>query len=288
MLNTQPLNTAQLNALTPTPSGIGAVSYDALEFEGYSLQPSSGSILSEIIDSESGPSRETPYFNLPRYDGGQFLGDYFRERHIKVRGIISASTSALLEQALDTFKQTLTFREGDLDRKQAGTGAVRRIRATLVNTDAIFARREGYHITFCPFDLDFLSLEPMWHDVDYTAATYENIQLVGGNGIGAENLGTYKVQPVLAIIVESDTAATGLTILNETNGDQIAATGISIVAGDVIIMDSEAKSFTKNGVELDYTGSFPEMPTDTNDITITGTGTSLVVTATLKFKNAYL
>ena len=287
MLNTQPLNTAQLNSLTPTPEGEGVVLYDDLEFNGYSLQPGDGTIVTETIECDSAPTRETPNYSIPRYDGGAFLGDYFRQRRVFARGIISRATSALLEVALDEFKQAMTLREGNLDRKQPGTGAVRRCRATLVNTDAMFSRREGFHITFCPFDLEFLCLEPMWHDVDYTETVLENIELVGGYGFGAENDGTYKTQPVLIAIVESAAAATGISLRNETNGESISVTA-NLVAGDIVIIDSELKSFTINGVEVDYSGAFLEIPTGANDLTLTATGTSLVATVTLKFKNAYL
>jgi hypothetical protein len=288
MLNTQPLNTAPLNSLTPTPEGAGAVVYDDLMFNGYSLQPGDSSLVTETIESDSAPTRETPSFNTPRYDGGSFLGDYFRQRRVRARGIISAATSALLEVALDEFKQAMTAREGNLDRKQPGTGDVRRIRATLVNTENIFARREGFHITFCPFDLEFLSLEPMWHDIDYTSLTFESVDLAPGYGIAAENVGTYKTQPVIVLIVESATAATGLAFSNTTTDEEISASGLTIAAGDIIVIDSEAKSFTLNGVEVDYDGAFPELASGDNVLSLTATATALVTTATLKYKNAYL
>lgn len=284
MLNSLLLNTAMLNAGTPVPTALTAADYDALEFNGYSLQDSD-TISSEIL-AFSAPARELVTFRTPRSDGGGWNGDFFRERRIKVSGIIKATTSALLETELDTFKKNMVTSRGNLDLKV--NGEVRRIVATLENPQDMFMRRQGYHITFSPYDLTFLALEPMWHSIDYTERASENVsQLAFTDDI--EVTGSYKAQPVVVLIVEAATAVTAINFTNNTNGDEIEITpsgGFSV--GDVLIVDAEEKSVMLNGVEIDYDGVFPELEIGTNNYTITTTGTSVQYTATVKYRETYL
>lgn len=282
MLNTLQLNTAMLNAGTPVPFILTAADYDDLEFNGVSLQDSSH--ISSVIQAFSTPSRELVTFRTPRDDGGGWNGDYFRERRIKVSGIIKKSTSALLETEIDNFKRYMTAAQGNLDLKV--NSEVRRIVATLENPQDMFARREGYHITFTPFDMTFLALEPMWHALDYTSETYEDITNLSYPE-DIEVTGSYKANPVIIILLQSASSVTDITFTNSTNGNVIALSS-SFSAGDAIIIDSENKSVTINGTEVDYDGIFPKLEVGTNEFTIDTTGSSVEFTATVKYKPTYL
>ena len=56
-----------------------------------------------------------------------------------------------------------------------------------------------------------------------------------------------------------------------------------IVESDILIIDSETKTVTKNGVELDYTGVFPVFEPGTNSYYIDFTGVAVVdIQVTLK------
>lgn len=282
MLNTLLLNTAMLNSGTPTPFALTASDYDDIEFNDYSLQTD------DIISSEflafSAPSRDVLTFKTPRADGGGWNGDYFRDREIKVGGIIEKATSTLLETELDTFKQKMNKARQYFVMKV--NGEVRRIIATLKNPQDMFAKREGYHITFSPFSMTFLAVEPMWHAVDYESVTIEDIATLAYPS-EIEVSGTYKAQPVIGIIVQAATAITALTFGNITNGDEVTITR-TFIAGDVLVIDAEEKSLTVNGAEVEYDGVFPELEVGTNEFTITATGTSIEYTATVKYKPTYL
>lgn len=282
MLNALILNTAMLNAGTPVPFAVTASDYDNLEFEGFSLQDTEH--ISTLIDAWSAPTRELVTFNIPRADGGGWNGDYFRKREVVVSGIIQKDTAAELNTELDTFKKAMTVSQGYLYVKV--NDEMRRIIATLQNTHEMFKRREGYHITFTPFDLNFLALEPMFHGLDYTSTTFEDVADLSYPA-EVEVEGTYRAQPVIVIILQVATGVTDVTFLNNTNSDEITVSA-SFVDGDVIVIDSENKSVQINGVEVDYDGIFPELDIGTNEFTIDVTGTAVEHTSTIKYRKTYL
>lgn len=281
MLNTTLLNTAPLNSFL-APHAITAADYPDIKFEGTILQ--SIYIISSIILDNSAPSRDLIKFNIPRQDGLGIVGDYFRERKIKITGYIKQDTAELLEDNIDTIKKGLMIREGNLYRKVNDT--VRVIKATLTNPDQMFARREGYHITYCPFDLEFTSVEPMWHSLDYIANENLAVSILSFSET-FDNLGTYKTDAVLTVAITSATAITGIRLTNNTNGDYIEILR-SFSGAETLVIDGEEKSITVNGVEVDYNGEFPKLEVGINSYTILATGTSIDYACTLKAKYAYL
>lgn len=256
--------------------------FDDLMFNGLSLQ--SDSIISTSIKDSSTPDRELSVFKSPRGDGGGYIADYFRTRKINVAGYVKAATAAELEALLDEIKRRLVLREGNLDRKLGSE--VRRIKATLSNPDQMFAGREGYHITYCPFSFEFTSLEPMWHDLNYISRTNEAVTSLNFTEI-IENLGTYKAPSVLVIIVEAADSVTALNFKNNSNGEEVSITA-NLAAGDILEIDGENKQVLLNGSEIDYDGIFPDLEYGTNNYTLTTTGTSIQYTSTIKVKQAYL
>lgn len=281
MINNSLLNTSPLNDQLAV-SALPASGFDDIMFNGLSLQ--SSSIISTDIKDSSAPDRELSTYKTPRSDGGGFIADYFRTRVITVSGYVKASTAAELEALLDEIKRRLILREGNLDRKISGE--VRRIKATLSNPEQMFRDREGYHVTFCPFTFEFTSLEPMWHDMNYTSQTKESVISLSFSEV-MENLGTYKAPSDLVIIVEAAVAVTAINFKNNTNGDEISITN-ALVAGDILEIDGENKQVLLNGVTIDYDGVFPELEYGSNNYTLTVTGTSIQYTSTIKVKQAYL
>lgn len=281
-MNTSQLNAFQLNSSNP-PTILTAEDYDILEFEGYSFQ--TATVVSKDIKVDSTPSRELVTFNTPRDHGGGFIGDYFRARRVRVSGHVKATTAAELQDTLDTMKRSLSLGEGNLYYKPVG-GDVRVIKATWSNPEQIFERREYFNITICPFDVEFLALEPFFHDLDYTSLTNEAVSNLAYNN-SIENLGTFEARAVIVIILTSATAVTGINFENTTNGQAITVNK-SFASGDILTIDGEARSVLVNGVEVDYDGIFPNVDYGTNNYTITTTGSAVLYTQTIKFKKSYL
>lgn len=282
MLNAILLNTGMLNSGTPLTFALTAADYADIQFEDYVLQDDEH--IASFIDAWSPPKRQLVTFPIPRADGGGWNGDYFREREVIVSGIMKQTTAALLNTQMDTFKRDLTVSQGFLYIKV--NDEVRRIIATLQNTQDMFKKRESYHISFTPFDLNFLALEPMWHGIDYEATTFEDITNLS-YPCEIEVEGSYMAQPVIVLIIDTATSVTAISITNSTNGDEIEITR-TFAAGEVLTIDCETKSIAVNGVEVDYDGIFPELDIGTNEFVIDTTGSAILYTATIQYRKTYL
>ena len=281
MLNNSQINSVALNSQKASVADANSA-VDDLVFNGMSLQ--NANIVTTALKDSSTPSREIVTFKIPRNDGGGYIADYFRDRRIKVTGYITTASVAAMETLIDQMKRRLTKREGVFSRNI--NGQVRTIKATLDNPDQMFAKREGYHITFCPFELEFMSLEPMLHDAEYISNSNFGVTNLNFSE-SIENLGTYKVPAVVVILVEADSAVTALEFKNNTNGDDIKVT-TPLVTGDILVIDGENKQVTKNGVVIDYDGIFPDIEYGTNSYSLITTAASIQYTVTMKIKQAYL
>lgn len=259
-------------------------STDLVVFERFSLADNVNVVCTHLLDS--GPTRELIGGSIPRYDGTFVTADYYRERIIEVRGIVQANTAAALDALLDTMRKKLRTREGSLDITR--NGAAKRYVATLMNYDELFADRDGYHITFCPFVARFSCRTPFGTDRTYSSE-FLTLTASPTNQV-AVNAGTIHTQPVCELIF---TAVSSVTTVNvkRVDGDgktldEIEYVG-SIAANDILIFDSEEKEVTKNGSPQEYTGGFPVLEPDSNIIQVTINGTFSADT-TIRWKNAYL
>jgi phage-related protein len=150
----------------------------------------------------------------------------------------------------------------------------------------MFSERKGFHITFTPFQLEFLALDPFFHDMDYTAETSENVTSLNF-GITVENLGTIHARPVITVIFEAATSVTAFQFNNLTNGGVMNITH-SFSAGDILVIDAEASTVTINGAQVDYDGLFPRLDYGSNNCSLVTTGSAAQFTSTISFKRSYL
>lgn len=261
-----------------SPAGISG---DLVVFENYSLSDGESVLCTYLRDS--GPSRELIGGNIPRLDGQFLTSSYHREKIIEVRGVIYASTVADLNTLLDTVRKSLRKQEGNLDITR--DGSTRRYIATLVNYDELFAERQGYHITFCPFVARFSCKVPFGADIDYTNT--ELTIATSPTNQDMQNLGTITAEPVIYLVFDSATGVTAVNLKNLTTGEEIQYNG-SLAMGDVLKIDSENKELLLNGAQKSYSGSFPTLDVGGNLLQFTVTGTSFSTTATLKHKSRYL
>ena len=255
---------------------------DDIIFNDYGLQNTD--IVTQILIQDSTPDRDFGVSAVPRGDGQIITGDFWRRKNIQIKGVIHKSTNALLEAELDAMKKALAVAEGILDVKIAGV--TRRYIATLTNGQNMFDERKGYHVTFCPFQAEFVSCEPYGKSVDYNASGFlATSSLVLNEEV--TNSGTVHAKPVVILNLTAANSVTAISFKNNTTGEEIKVT-MSLNAGDYLKFDSEQMEVTVNGVVQDYTGSFPSLATGANSFTITVTGTSCTYDLTVKHKTPYL
>ncbi len=279
MYNNFNYNQGNYNDLVQLPPEIPA---SALVFNGYDLQ--SSSVISSILVQDNMPERNFETSPVPRGDGEIVTGDFWRRKMILIKGVIKKNTNALLEAEIDAMKKALAKGEGDLDIKIAET--VRRYKATLINGSSVFSERRGFHITFCPFELSFVTVDPFATLPNYTSKGF-----IGTTDLSfdeqIDNDGTIRTKPVVILNFTSATNVTAISFKNNTRSEEIKLTK-NIVAGDYVKFDSETFEVTVNGVIQDYTGAFPLLDTGANSITITVTADNANYDLTVKHKTSYL
>lgn len=276
-------NTHLFNSSLFNGGQIGATVYsaDRLSFEGFSLSDGTNTVLSRL--TASGPTRQVVGGEIPRGDGRYVTADYFRQYFITAEGYVKASTAAALDAYLDTIRKNLRTREGDLQVID-NNGTVKLFTATVDNFDDVFAERQYYHLTICPFRIRFQCNTPFGKARDYTD-TFDTLTSSPATQTPF-NSGTYKAQPVVIMVFNSASSVTSVAVANSTTGESITYAG-SIAAGDVLIFDSEQKTVTKNGTAVSYSGTFPSLDVGANSVRYTIAGTFSVDT-TLKHKQTYI
>ncbi|HYH63805.1 MAG TPA: hypothetical protein VD866_03810, partial [Urbifossiella sp.] len=203
---------------------------------------------------------------------------------LELIGYVKHTSAALLDAYLDTIRRTLRTPRGELDVTDAA-GTVKRFLATVDNFDEMFAGRERYHLTICPFVIRFRCLTPFGKARGYTSTslaltTSPTVQSV-------VNDGTYFAQPVVTLNFTAASAVAGATLLNATTGESITYTG-SLAAGDILVFDGEQKQVTLNDTVVDYSGAFPTLDVGANLLSATVPGSSFAAYATYKFRRTYL
>lgn len=280
MYNTFTYNGRPYNSTTLAPV---LANQDAIVFNNFSLQNTI--ITTSILQPHNEPSREYTVRNIPRNDGKFAVGDFYREKIIKMKGTITTTTNILLEEKIEEFQRALSLESGILDIKK--NDVVKRYLATLVNGNVMFDGERGSDITRIPFDLQFKVIEPFGHDVDYTARTFFNtIDLDFDEQM--DNEGTARAKPIIILNFTAATSVTAVTFTNNTRGEAIKITE-NITAGDYLRFDSETLEVTLNGTVIDYDGRIDQSLNPlANSVNVTITGTSATYDLTLKHKNSFL
>lgn len=255
---------------------------DSIVFNGYGLQ--NDSIVTQILIQDSTPERDFQTSAIPRDDGQIITGDFWRKKVIKIEGFIRKTTGPELNAELDIMKKALAVPESILDITI--DGVVRRYIATLINGGNMFSDRLGYHISLCPFTLEFESEEPFGKSINYNSIGFlARTDLIFNEEV--TNSGTVHAKPVVIVNLTAATSVVALSFKNNTTGEEIKVTQ-ALNAGDYVRFDSEQTEVVVNGVIVDYLGSFPSLDTGANSFTITVTGGAVTYDLTVKHKTPYL
>ena len=232
------------------------------------------------IDIEGISNRQLFTYGLARQRGSQLLNTEYKAKSFKLSGYITADTAGDLDDAIDTFKELITRESKNLDISY-GSGT-RRYVCTLASIPEL--KREFYHITHIPFQIEFLAPTGTGTDTGETSETEAGINtLVNTDAIVVAGTVAPKMRTTFTF-----TAASALTKIEFlANGDKITVT-TAIAAADIIIIDEASLKVTKNGVEIPYTGIFPAFTLGSNSHTTTLTGTSGTYTRKMDYTKTYL
>lgn len=235
-----------------------------ISFNGNNLE-SAYLIINRLNKSDS-PERALQSENLSFQDGRSVVTDFWRSRTITIGGTINATSSAHLGDLLDTLKEDLSGKEKNLDVDYGG--GTRRYVGTLTGLNA---PEEFYNITHLPYTAEFFC-QPFGKAT--STVTFESNNVTASPETDSiTTLGSYKPKPVIRMTFDSATSVTGVSFENTTTGDTIEITE-SIVADDVLVIDTDNNKVTLEGVQVDFDGPIPDFSLGLNNFTITVDGSA--------------
>lgn len=259
------------------------VSSDQFQYDNFGLQNTE--IIVSDSDHSTPPTRDIKSVRVPREDGRLISGNFFGIKVIKLEGHVKSTSASAFEDLIQTIKKRLAVKDAILQITEAN-GTVKQWVANLRRPEQLFANRKSFHISFMPFTMEFLCVDPFAHDKDFTAL-FLGAQTADTINQTLTNTGDILAKLVLFMSVLSATGVTQIDIQNVTNGISMRITPTTVTAGDLFLFDSENRVVTQNGIAIDYDGAFIDLDPDDNNIQIDITGTDHEVELTYKHKNAY-
>jgi hypothetical protein len=238
----------------------------------------------QFVKHETAPTRELISVPLARQDGAILIATRYGVKIIQLRGTLRASTEALLDAAIDTFKELFSRPERNLDVSWSG-GTLRFV-ATCRTHDF---DRDHYHLSVVPWTAEFVVSSGVGKATAETLAEDEEELTTSDSadpGIFiAESAftlsGSKAPAPIITLeVVNADTDVLGFEYKNEDTGERIIITrdvDWNAAAGKSVIIDCERKRVTDNlssagQVEGPFLGTFPRFGIGTNNVVIRSGG----------------
>lgn len=255
-------------AYAPAPA---LLSYSDFQIWTFSLVWD-GYTVTRINHDDLGDMNYETYSN-PRSNGGGVLGRYYRGHQITIEVTITWDTPAELQNRMDDMKRGIAGLEDYLYIRTPVDQ--RRIKGTVVSIDF---GREHYHVTFVRAKITFRTVKPFME-----AITWESLSRIWDTASFLDeflHLGTAETLPKIYMVFSS-ASVSSLTIT--VSG--VAFNVLEVITSwDLLIIDSEEKTATINGLVVDYSGIFPTFTPGANSISVTFVWTCTVDTTIVSAK----
>jgi len=250
-------------------------------FNSYLLQDTNWK--TKIIHYKNLPERTIDLENIARSDGFKIVNIYHTQKTIEIEGMLVCSTNAALRTKIDEMKKFLKPKSKNLDIAYGGS-TIRYV----ATVREIEMPDDFYHISSCPYRITFVcqpfgkataSVSSSYNNV--TASTYTNSIVMTGSA---------NPSPTLQFTVDSETTLTKIQFQNQTADGTTNSISVSqsFNAGNVLIIDCDAKTVKIGSTNSDFSGVFPEFQPSTNSITLTFTSTAHQVDTLVSYYPTYL
>jgi hypothetical protein len=256
---------------TPPPP----VVVDEITFNDYGLQNSD--VFTSML-SYSGTDRDLVKRAFPRAHGQYVEVDQWRQNTILLAGTVRKATRALLEAEMDNMRKNFAVADGVLKILFAGENRYFDCYAT--GLERLFADRQAYHVTFCPWEIELICLHPF-------ARSLTRESFAGGNATAASTnfeiteSGTAPTESIVSLVLSTAGTVEKLSWENTETGEKIIIdNGAAFSNGDTLTINGETKQVLKNGTPMDFDGVFPSLNAGINTCTleiITGSGHTIAV-----------
>lgn len=208
------------------------------------------------------PVMDINAMEIARRDGAILISTNFKPKEIDVEGIISASTRALLETAIDNFKRDLCKSNINLDISYAGS-----TRRYVVTNAGFSITRDGSDITRVRYSMKLICLTPF--GIGTAEAEGMSVQAI----VGASHQTTLTVDgtapPQSTIGFTIDTAGNlgAIQVTNQTTGRQMTVQ-TAWTDGDNLVINCDGRTVQRNGTDVEFEGVFPTFDIGVNTVAV--------------------
>lgn len=246
-------------------------------FNGNNLQSVDGvSVLS--VNPYKPARRKVYYGDIARSDKSKVYSAFYVEKEVEVKLAISRATRGLTESALDNLLQILQGREKTLIMLQSG--GQRTYTVTLADT---VVREDGG--AYMEVVLIFKTSDHFGYDSalslllqvsNFTSPNKTDQISVGGSA-------PWQV-PIITITFSTIAGGTSKTVIvgNDGTGQTITVTR-TWASGDVLEIDSLNQTVKVNGIDVAFSGAFPEWAPGTGYVTYSDDFTSRTFSNTMRY-----
>ena len=243
-----------------------SIKYDGTELVGVTYMP-------RWLMHESAPARTVQSGQREDADGSAFVSSRYGEKRINVRGTLTADTKALLDDAIDAFKELLGREQRTLS-VDFGSGT-RNYVATCVEHE--FVRD---HCDFQAVEWSAVFVVPSGEGKDTSATLALNEHVVTVTTPGADSFaisGSKPPKPVITLKGANFHSYTkGIEYRDDDTGERVVFTkNASWAADSSVVIDCETRRVTSDialagtQAEGDFYGVFPALKVGTNNVTVT-------------------
>jgi hypothetical protein len=216
------------------------------------------------VKHESATERELNILNLARDNGGVLVNDRRGIKVITLQGILTATTQALLETAIDNFKELFSRTAKNLDIEWAGS--TRRYVATCKSHNF---DRDYFHLLFVPWTAEMVVVSGFGEDTAETTVVNADTFTANYKTKAITLAGSAEPKIRFSVAIDSpNNVIKGVELKNTDTGERVYATNPTSLEAKTVEIDTKLKTFKVAGVEVPYYGVFPKFIVGTNNIQI--------------------
>lgn len=240
----------------------GSLTFDTNDLQTYDPDTGIGIIVNEINHTNL-PVKDAALFALANADKSSIPNINYPSKVVSIAGALTHTTQAGLDALIDTFKGYFNGKDKNLDITYGAS-----TRRYIATANAISVTR-GNKSRIATFTIEFICTYPFGRDTSSTSITSTLNHTSATLTVTPTIVGTAPTQmPIFTITLDAKTG-TGdfISISNNNNNQQIMLMGLGLIAGDVIVIDSDERTVTVNGNDVDYFGTFLELELGSNSLT---------------------
>lgn len=249
-----------LQTITTTTVGLTDEGSEIISFGGFVLNGSEDEkIYVTSLDGPFGtPNRRVEVEDLPRQHGAIQIRRLWGTRDIEIRGVVEGNDTMELQTNLEALKTALARGE---QRLVIDTLSLTRRYYIATLKEFAAPQEAGRHYRHLEWTASLICADPFHYDQD---ETIDSFAASNGQVITVANDGSVDTY---AMITFQPTVNSNLTVTlsNRTTGERMTPQ-VTISPGDKLVIDGNKQMVTKNGVSVEWLGSFPQLSPGTNTL----------------------